>query len=91
MLMENYTHLCYVRWDELGEKLAFAGRSYTKSCVRSLNERLALGIQYDEVRGDSLLLQRFVNGQWKGDEFLIIEPGQTLGFDAERGELSVEG
>ncbi len=90
MLMENYTHLCYIRWDELGERLATEGRSYTESCVHSLNERLALGIQCDEVRGDSSTLQRFVNGQWSGDEFLIIEPGQTLRFDPELGELFVE-
>mgnify|MGYP005841477549 CR=1 FL=1 len=87
MLMENYTNLTFIRWDELGERLATYCREYTKSCVTSINRRLGLNFVYDEVKGDPALLQRFVDGNWGGDEFLIIEPGKKLRFDAERCSL----
>jgi len=81
MLMENYTHLTFIRWDELGERLSELGRGYTMECVRSLRERLALPLHYDEVKGDPEILQRFADGDWSGGDFIIINPGQKLQFD----------
>ena len=88
--MENYTHLCYVHWEELGVKIAEFGRMYTKSCLQSLNERLGFGLEYDELQGSPKTLQRFVNGEWESDEFLLIEPGKKLRFDGLHSRLYVE-
>jgi hypothetical protein len=88
MLMENYTHLVFVRWDELGEKVVRHGRGYTAECVRSLGLRLGREFRYDEVKGGPALLQRFVDGVWDGDDTVIIEPGKRLVFDALQNRLA---
>ena len=87
MLMANYTHLTFIRWDELGEKISELGRRYTMECVRSLRERLALGVRYDEMKGDPDILQRFVDGAWNSGDFITIEPGQQLQFDPVKNVL----
>ncbi len=87
VLIKNYTHLTFIEWEELGERINKSGREYTKSCVKSLNERFDMGMQFDEVRGSPDLLQRFVDGDWKGDDFIILEPGQKLRLDAVNGVL----
>jgi hypothetical protein len=90
MLMQNYTHLSFIRWDELGEKVARMGREYTTRCVRSLNERLGLRMSYDELRGSPSILQKFVDGDWEGGDFVLLEPGRKLQFDPGTGELYPE-
>ena len=90
MLMENYGYLTFVRWDELGKKVAERGCAYTRECVNSINKRLGFNLKYDELRGSPGKIQRFVDGEWNSNEFLIIEPGQTLRFDALKSSLYVE-
>jgi len=50
--------------------------------MNSLNKRLGLELAYDEAAGNPSLLQRFVNGDWDEDTFLIIEPGKRVKLDA---------
>ena len=90
MLMENYTHLTFIRWEELGQKVVESGRNYTKKCVRLLSEQLGRSIKYDEIKGLSRALRLFVDGEWDGDDFLLIEPGKRLQFDALGSRLYVE-
>ncbi|KKL56779.1 hypothetical protein LCGC14_2241990 [marine sediment metagenome] len=90
MLMQNYTHLTFIRWDELGRKVAELGRDYTKRCVRSLSSRLGHEMIYDEVKGSPGILRRFVDGEWAGGDFLCIEPGKRLKFDPLKNLLYVE-
>lgn len=90
MLMENYTHLTFIRWDALGHKIAEEGRRYTRSCVASLNDRLGFSLRYDEVKGSPEVLQRFVDGEWNSDDFLCLEPGKKLLFDEVMSKLFVE-
>jgi hypothetical protein len=87
VLMENYTHLTYVQWSELGEGVNRRGREYTRESVRSLNQRLGMALVYDQVTGNPSRLQRFVDGEWEGDDFLVIEPGKLLQFDLARCRL----
>ncbi len=87
MLIENYTHLAYIRWDELGDKINKKGKEYTKSCVKSLNDRFDMVMQFDEVKGSPDLLQRFVDGDWEGGDFIVLQPGQKLRLDAVNGVL----
>jgi hypothetical protein len=86
-LMHNYTHLSYVEWKELGESINKAARSYTRECVRSLNERLGMNLAYDHVVGRVSRLQRFVDGQWDSADYLIIEPGRHVKLDLETCRL----
>jgi hypothetical protein len=85
--MENYTHLTYIQWEELGEGINKLGRDYTRECVRSLNHRLGMALSYDQVTGDPSRLQRFVDGEWEGDDFLLIEPGEQLQIDVAHCRL----
>ena len=50
-------------------------KEYTKQCAEYL------GWKYDEVKGDSGLMQRLVDGQWNEDEFLVVQPGQKISED----------
>jgi hypothetical protein len=81
VMMENYTHLTYIEWECLGEKINRHGTEYTQKCVEDLNRRLGFNLQYDRVVGDPLRLQRFVDGDWNGDEFVILKSGQRLRVD----------
>ena len=45
---------------------------YTRQCAESLEWR------FDRLEGDSSLLANFVNGNWDGDSFLIVEPGYMI-------------
>jgi hypothetical protein len=49
--------------------------------VNSLNDRLGMKLAYDEVVGNPSLLQRFVDGDWDEDAFLILEPGKHVKLD----------
>lgn len=37
--------------------------------------------RYDELPGDSGLMQRFVDGCWNESEFLVVEPGRRITED----------
>jgi hypothetical protein len=87
ILIEHYSVLAYIHWDELGPALGEKGRRYTKACLNSLNERFDLGLRYDEVTGGPALLQAFVDGLWDDDNVIVVEPGKMLRFDAPNGCL----
>lgn len=42
------------------------------------------GWEYLEIDGDPTLIERLMNGDWKSEDFLIVEPGQRIveAFDA---------
>jgi len=90
MLFENYRKLAFIRCDELGEGINRYGSCYTKKCVSSINKRLSLNMSYDEVKGGIDILERFVNGKWDNNEFLILEPDQRLNFNITKSKLYVE-
>ena len=50
-------------------------RKYTRDCAAYLKWN------YDEVKGDSSLLMRLVNGEWNSDDFLVVEPGRSTSPD----------
>jgi hypothetical protein len=47
-------------------------KEYTQECARWLKWG------YDELPGDPRLVQRFVAGDWNSEDFLVVEPGQTI-------------
>lgn len=70
--IKEYRWAVYVDWGLVNSD---AGKSYTKQCARFL------GWDYDELRGDSGLMQRFVDGLWSEKEFLIVPPGRRIAED----------
>ena len=40
-----------------------------------------LGWRYDELQGDPGLMQRFVDGRWSQEEFLVVPPGRRIAED----------
>lgn len=80
-LMENYTHLACIYWEELGEHAVRSTKQYTRECRSTLCTRLKRNLEYEEYRGSPDLLQRFVNGEWDGDDFLMLKPGKKVAFD----------
>jgi hypothetical protein len=70
--MKEYHWATFVDWDLVPD----AGyKAYTQQCAAFL------GWDYDEVQGDPGLMQRFVDGLWSREEFLIVEPGRRIAED----------
>jgi hypothetical protein len=70
--MKEYQWATYVDWD-LTDSDGY--RAFTRECAAFL------GWSYDELAGDPGLMQRFVDGVWSDDEFLIVRPGQRIAED----------
>lgn len=70
--MKEYNWATYVDWGLVDSD---DYRAYTKECADFL------GWNYDEMRGDAGLMQRFVDGVWSDEEFLVVEPGQRIAED----------
>ncbi|MHC4745280.1 MAG: DUF1638 domain-containing protein [Planctomycetota bacterium] len=80
--MKEYEWATFVDWG-LGDSEKF--REYTKQCAEFLNWN------YDELKGDSGLMQRMVDGHWSEEEFLIVRPGQKIGEDlTNKGIIKAE-
>lgn len=65
----NYKLATYVDWSwpEAAEQ-----KEFTRRCAQEMNWA------YDELTGDSGLLQRLLDGDWRPEEVLVIEPGQMV-------------
>jgi len=70
--MKEYSRAVYIDW-------GFSGcehyRTYAKDCAAFL------GWKYDELKGDSSLMQRLLDGKWDESDFLIVRPGQSIAED----------
>ena len=70
--MKEYQWATYVDWG-LSESDAY--KAFTRDCAAFL------GWNYGEMTGDPGLMQRFVDGLWSDEEFLIVRPGQRIAED----------
>lgn len=70
--MKEYQWATYVDWG-LSESGAY--KAFTKECAEFL------GWNCEELAGDPGLMQRFVDGLWSEDEFLVVPPGQRIAED----------
>ena len=70
--LKEYSWATYVDW---GFADFDEGKKYTKECADFL------GWNYDELKGDSALMQRMVDGDWDEREFLVVKPGQKITED----------
>ena len=63
----NYHRAAYIDW---GFPNRERDKAFTRCCTAELNW------EYDELQGDPGLLQRLVDGDWRADEFLVLQPGE---------------
>lgn len=70
--MKEYEWATYVDWSLPGSE---EHKAFTNECAEFL------GWNYDELNGDPALMQRFLDGQWDPQEFLVVEPGQVIAQD----------
>ena len=70
--MKEYSWATYIDW---GFTNSQEDKEYTRHCAEYL------GWKYDELKGDQGLMQRFVDGVWNENEFLIIRPGEKITED----------
>ena len=70
--MKEYQWATYVDWGFVdGERY----KNYTKQCADYLEWN------YDELKGEASLMQRFVDGRWDEGDFLVVEPGKKIAED----------
>ena len=70
--IKEYNWAAYIDWGLITSE---QDKKYTRSCAEFL------GWKYDEIKGDSSLIQKLLDGQWKDEEFLVVEPGQKITED----------
>ena len=66
---KEYSWATFVDWDLPGSE---DYKNYTKRCAEYL------GWNFDELKGDSSLMQRFVDGKWDDSEFLTVPPNKKI-------------
>ena len=66
---DHYTRAAFIDMG-LGDIEAYRG--FVRGLAASRNW------DYTEIAGDISMVQRLANGPWEGDEFLRVEPGQTI-------------
>lgn len=68
----EYKRAVFIDWGLPGTSEA---KDYTKQCADYL------GWEYDEINGSDNLMQRLVDGDWNDNDFLVVQPGQTIRDD----------
>jgi len=80
--IKEYNWATFVDW---GLVAAEDYKAYTRRCAGFLKW------SYEDLRGDSGLMQRFVDGLWSEEDFLIVEPGRRIAEDVtSRGIIKAE-
>jgi len=67
---QQYNMCAFVDWAALNNSYYI---EYTKRCAAYLDW------DFDLLAGSPELLQDFLRGNWDGDRFLVLEPGQSIG------------
>ena len=68
-MMKNYKYLTYVTWP---------GMPNENGIATAQNLADSAGLELLQYEGSSRLLENFVNGNWSEEDFLILQPGETL-------------
>lgn len=67
--IREYQRAVFIDWKLPGSREA---KAYTRQCADYLKW------DYDEIQGDTSLMQRLVDGDWDDGDFLTVEPGCTI-------------
>ena len=77
----NYKLATYVDWDWPDSQ---EQKDFTRQCAKEM------GWQYDELLGESGLLQRVLDGDWRRGEVLVLEPGEEVGESFDENIIRVK-
>ena len=67
--MEKYNTCAYIDWEEMSFESHI---QYTKRCAESLD------LKFDLLKGNSSLMRDFIGGNWREEDFLVLEPGHSV-------------
>jgi hypothetical protein len=70
--IKEYKRAVFIDWGLPGSNEA---KQYTKECAAYLKW------DYDELKGDTSLMQRLLDGAWDNDDFLVVPPGHAIRDD----------
>jgi len=70
--IKEYQRAVFIDWGLPGTDKA---KAYTKECADYL------GWEYDELKGGGELMRRLIDGDWANEDFLVVDPGQTIRDD----------
>lgn len=68
-MLRNYRYITYITWPGMP---AASGLAMAQKCAADA------GLELLQYEGSSRLMADFVNGNWNEEDFLILQPGQTL-------------
>lgn len=68
-MLKNYHSITYITWPELMNREGIAEAQKLAAAQK---------LELLEYQGSDQLLRDFVNGNWREEDFLILQPGQTL-------------
>ena len=57
---------------------------------RAREDAAARGWEFEKVPGDLSMIQRLVDGQWDGPEFLVVPPGHRVVASFEENIITAE-
>ena len=79
--MSNYTNAAYV---DLGVGDVMQGREYTRRCAEWLDWNCEV------LEGDPRLVRTFLDGEWNEEDFLVVQPGETIAASFDDGVITIK-
>lgn len=76
-LTGNYNRCAYVKWKELPFPQY---EEYTRRAAEHY------GWEFDCVEGDARLMEEFLSGNWRNEDFLVVPPGKKIAADYLDGD-----
>ena len=67
--MKEYNRCVYVDWEDTHSDRDV---EFSRQCAKEM------GWEFETVKGDCSLLKRFIAGDWNEEDFLMVQPGQSL-------------
>jgi len=71
LLLKNYKRLAFIN---TGQYEIEKFQAYSKKTADEF------GLRYEEIDGSPALVKKMINGPWD-EEFLVVEPGQTISYE----------